>query len=71
MEHAAESARYKKEAFGGERPYAVYFSKRVNEAVQNKGFIEAHENLVDSLDYECEHLIPLICSIAKVSLKSL
>ena len=54
MEHAAESARYKKEAFGGERPYAVYFSKRVNEAVPNKGFIEAHENLVDSLDYECE-----------------
>ena len=54
MEHAAESARYKKEAFGGERLYAVYFSKRVNEAVPNKGFIEAHENLVDSLDYECE-----------------
>ena len=54
MEHAVESARYKKEAFGGERPYAVYFSKRVNEAVPNKGFIEAHENLVDSLDYECE-----------------
>ena len=54
MEHAVESARYKKEAFGGERPYAVYFSKRVNEAVPNKGFIEAHEELVDSLDYECE-----------------
>ena len=54
MEHAVESARYKKEAFGGERPYAVYFSKRVNEAVPDKGFIEAHENLVDSLDYECE-----------------
>ena len=54
MEHAVESARYKQEAFGGERPYAVYFSKRVNEAVPNKGFIEAHENLVDSLDYECE-----------------
>ena len=54
MEHAVESARYKKEAFGGERPYAVYFSKRVNEAVPNKGFIEAHEELVDSHDYECE-----------------
>ena len=35
MAHAEESARYKKEAFGGERPYAVYFSKRVNEAVAN------------------------------------
>lgn len=54
MAHAEESARYKKEAFGGERPYAIYFSKRVNEAVASGGIIPAHENLVDSLDYECE-----------------
>lgn len=54
MAHAEESARYKKEAFGGERPYAIYFSKRVNEAVADGGVIPAHENLVDSLDYECE-----------------
>lgn len=54
MEHAYESARYKEEAFGGERPYAVYFSKRVNEAVPTGGYIEAHTDLVDSLDYECE-----------------
>lgn len=53
-EHAKESARYKQEAFGGERPYAVYFSKRVNEAVAPGGEICSHENLVDSLDYECE-----------------
>lgn len=54
MAHAEESARYKKEAFGGERPYAVYFSKRVNEAVGHLGNIPAYENLVDSLDYEVE-----------------
>lgn len=54
MEHAAESARYKKEAFGGERPYAVYFSKRINEAVPDKGVIESHSDLTDSLDYEAE-----------------
>ncbi len=54
MEHAEESARYKKEAFGGERPYAVYFSKRVNEAVADGGYIESHSQLTDSLDYECE-----------------
>lgn len=54
MEHAAESARYKKEAFGGERPYAVYFSKRINEAVPDKGIIESHSDLTDSLDYEAE-----------------
>lgn len=52
--HAEESARYKNEAFGGERPYAVYFSKRVSGAVGDKGFIPAYEGLVDSLDYEVE-----------------
>jgi hypothetical protein len=30
MAHAEESARYKKEAFGGDRPYPIYFAKRVN-----------------------------------------
>lgn len=52
--HAEESARYKKEAFDGNRTYAVYFSKRVNEAVAPGEPILSHEELVDSLDYECE-----------------
>ncbi len=54
MAHAEESARYKKEAFGGERPFAVYFSKRVNRAVADQGVIPRYEGLVDSLDYEVE-----------------
>ena len=54
MAHAEESARYKKEAFGGERPYAVYFSKRVNEAVANGEGIESHSDIVTALDYEVE-----------------
>ncbi|MBE6022322.1 MAG: fumarylacetoacetate hydrolase family protein [Cellulosilyticum sp.] len=54
MAHAVESARYKEEAFGGERPYAVYFSKRVNRAGADGSIIPAYENLVDSLDYEVE-----------------
>ena len=54
MAHAVESARYKKEAFGGERPYAIYFSKRVNKATAPYGDIPAHTDLVDSLDYESE-----------------
>lgn len=54
MAHAVESARYKKEAFGGERPYAVYFSKRVNECSPHNGTISGYRNIVDSLDYECE-----------------
>ena len=54
MAHAEESARYKKEAFGGDRPFAVYFSKRANECVATEGNIPSYPELVDSLDYECE-----------------
>ena len=54
MAHAEESARYKKEAFGGERPYAIYFSKRVNQAVANGEGIESHSDIVADLDYEVE-----------------
>lgn len=52
--HAVESARYKKEAFGGDRPYAVYFSKRVNVAIGDGDYIPSYPELVDSLDYEAE-----------------
>ncbi|QNM05203.1 fumarylacetoacetate hydrolase family protein [Qiania dongpingensis] len=54
MAHAEESARYKKEAFGGERPFAVYFSKRIGEAVKPYGEIEGHLDIVERLDYEAE-----------------
>jgi 2-keto-4-pentenoate hydratase/2-oxohepta-3-ene-1,7-dioic acid hydratase in catechol pathway len=54
MAHAEESARFKQEAFGGERPFAVYFSKRVSEAVADGETIPSYEGLVDSLDYEVE-----------------
>lgn len=54
MAHAVESARYKKEAFGGDRPYAVYFSKRVGTATADGDYIPSYPELVDSLDYEVE-----------------
>lgn len=54
MDHAVESARYKKEAFGGDRPYAVYFSKRVGTATADGDYIPSYPELVDSLDYEVE-----------------
>lgn len=53
-EHAKESARYKKEALEKERAFAVYFSKRVNEAVPDGGYIPAYADIIDSLDYESE-----------------
>lgn len=54
MAHAEEAARYKNEVFGGERPYAIYFSKRVWEAVPDGGEIMSHRDIVERLDYEAE-----------------
>ncbi|MCI8536014.1 MAG: fumarylacetoacetate hydrolase family protein [Hungatella sp.] len=54
MDHAEESARYQQKTFGGERPYAVYFSKRVNHCVGYGEGIPSHADMVDSLDYEVE-----------------
>ena len=53
-EHAEESARFEGVAFGGERPYAVYFSKRVNECLKTGGVLSSYSDVTDSLDYECE-----------------
>lgn len=54
LDHAEESARYKEEVFGGERTCAVYFSKRTNYAVGDGAFIDSHQDMVESLDYESE-----------------
>lgn len=54
MEHAEESARYKKESFDQSRSHAVYFSKRVNRTVDPNGRILSHSDWVESLDYEVE-----------------
>lgn len=54
MAHAEEASRFESNAFGGERPYPIYFSKRVNEAVADGDMIPSYPELVDSLDYESE-----------------
>ncbi len=53
-DHAIEAGKFSNESFGGERPYTIYFSKRVNQATAPKEAIPAYEGLVDSLDYEVE-----------------
>lgn len=53
-DHAEESARFSEDAFGGERPYTIYFSKRVSRATGSGETIPAYEELVDGLDYEVE-----------------
>lgn len=52
--HAREAGHFSDEAFGGERPYTIYFSKRVNRATACGETVPAYAGLVDSLDYECE-----------------
>ena len=54
LAHAQEAAQYDKEAFQKEKPVAVYFSKRVTEAVPPEGYIDSHPGLVQRLDYEAE-----------------
>ncbi len=72
MAHAEESARFKKEAFGGERPYAIYFSKRVNRAVATGQGIPSHRDIVKDLDYEAELAVIIgkeACNVAPEDVK--
>ena len=54
MAHAEESMRYKKEAFGGDRQFPVYFSKRVTRASADGDDIPTYADLISTLDYEAE-----------------
>ena len=53
-EHAKEASAFSKEAFTKDKPYTIYFSKRVSEAAGDKETIPSYKGLVDSLDYEAE-----------------
>ena len=53
-DHATEASRFSEEAFGGERPYPIFFSKRTADAPGPGDEIPSYPGLVDSLDYECE-----------------
>ena len=54
MDHAKESYKFKNIKFDGKREFAVYFSKRVNEAMGDGAFIDGHFDVTEKLDYECE-----------------
>lgn len=64
--HAEESARFKKESYDGKAQYPVYFSKRVDRAVPDGGFIDSHSDIVDSLDYEAELAVIIKADAVKV-----
>lgn len=54
LDHAKESAKFKKKVFNGKREEAVYFGKRVNLATPDGGEIPTHSNITQMLDYEVE-----------------
>ena len=59
MAHSDEAEKYSADAFATKHQDAIYFSKRVSRAVPDGGFIEAHTDLVQKLDYECELAVVL------------
>ncbi len=67
MAHAEESARYRGKEFDGKRPYAVYFSKRVNRTTGDGENIPSHRDITDRLDYEVELAVILGKDAYKVS----
>lgn len=52
--HAEEADRFDSDAFGGERPKAIYFSKRACPMTGDGDPIPSYPGLVTRLDYECE-----------------
>ena len=59
MAHAQEAETYSADAFATQHQDAIYFSKRVTRAVPDGGTIQAHTDLVQKLDYECELAVVL------------
>lgn len=53
-DHAVESTRFTGEDFVQDRPWTVYFSKRVSRATAPGEAVPSYPELVDSLDYEVE-----------------
>lgn len=53
-DHAMEAGKFSNESFGGDRPYTIYFSKRVNKATAPGEAVPSYEGLVEGLDYEVE-----------------
>ena len=51
-DHTEEAARFHPSMV--RESYAVYFSKRVNEAVPDGGVIDSHSDVTEKLDYEAE-----------------
>lgn len=51
-DHTTEAARFHPDMV--RENYAVYFSKRVNEAVADGGYIDSHPDVTERVDYEAE-----------------
>ena len=66
--HAEEAGRFSAEDFGGDRPYTIYFSKRVNRALGSGETIPEYADVTEKLDYESELGVIIGKDASKVSL---
>lgn len=64
-DHTTEAARFHPSMV--RESYPVYFSKRVNEAVADGGYIDSHPDVTDRVDYEAEVAVILGEDAYKVS----
>lgn len=65
-EHKLESMRYDIR-YDGSLPKTVYFSKRVNEAVDPGDFVDSHSDMVERLDYEVEMAVILLKDVKRAA----
>ena len=62
--HGVEAGHFSEEAFGGERPYTIYFSKRVNKATATGETIPAYENqqcILHHIHHTCTGWLDSFC----------
>ena len=64
FEHREEALRYDIR-YDGNLPKTIYFSKRVNEAVDPDGFVDGHTDMVERLDYEVELAVILLKDVKR------
>ena len=68
-EHAKEAGKFSDEAFGGERPYTIYFTKHAAYCTGTGDVIPSYQGYVEGLDYESELGVVLKDDVRSVSVE--
>lgn len=68
-DHAKEAGKFSNEAFGGDRPYTIYFTKHAALCTGTGDVIPAYTGYVEGLDYESELGVVLKDDVKAVSVE--